>query len=130
MLTAVTGINWGETMLVTPGICLMSLRVTGSLPSPYQRQPIFIGIGKSSCFIFSALHFPRSRVPRSCTYILVYQLHFFNGRFAGFLYLFLYTLDKKNKNPSDITRPTDFYTIQNAGFSVSASAGWTEPAHP
>ena len=46
--------------------------------------PIFIGIGKSSCFIFSALHFPRSRVPRSCTYILVYQLRFFNGRFAGF----------------------------------------------
>ena len=38
-----------------PGICLMSLRVTGSLPSPYQRQPIFIGIVdvlRSYCFAF------------------------------------------------------------------------------
>ncbi len=33
------------------GICLMSLRVMGSLPSPYQRQPIFIGIVGSSLFV-------------------------------------------------------------------------------
>src|SRR5699024_8090335 len=33
-----------QTMLVTPGICLMSDSVILSLPSPYQRKPICIGI--------------------------------------------------------------------------------------
>ena len=38
-----------QTISSTPGICLMSLRVMGSLPSPYQRQPIFIDIWCSFC---------------------------------------------------------------------------------
>ena len=40
------GILWcrAQTMLVTPGICLMSERLILSLPSPYQRKPICIGI--------------------------------------------------------------------------------------
>src|SRR5699024_9947092 len=33
-----------HTMLVTPGICLMSDSLILSLPSPYQRKPICIGI--------------------------------------------------------------------------------------
>ena len=38
-----------QTISSTPGICLMSLRVMGSLPSPYQRQPIFIDMWCSFC---------------------------------------------------------------------------------
>lgn len=38
-------------------------------------------------------------MPRSLTYILVYQCSFFNGRNAEFPCLFLYTLDKRTKKP-------------------------------
>ncbi len=44
----------GPDDLLNTGICLMSASVMGSLPSPYQRQPIFIDIGRLLYFLIIA----------------------------------------------------------------------------
>src|SRR5699024_3644992 len=110
-----------QTMLVTPGICLMSDSVILSLPSPYQRKPICIGIVFLS-FVLNLRSRPAPGTERhlvtfhSSISIQVWQVviyPFFWGVFCG-LYL-----NKKNREKNLQFLTVDF-SILTRIFKIGA----------